>query len=312
MNSNKTPCIWYDMLHVFHAGEDMHPEHPERVNAVVAHLRKLYGSTLQWNVLHEEFNITTCRRIGQDETNLQNNELSEKLEWQLTHDGDTYITKYTDTLCRRGQWILSTVIENIVYGGLRSAFVLIRPPGHHASTKSGPRGFCHLNNVWVAVEEFNRRRVRHIGILDWDVHHGDGTEICVRDNKHRIPGIRFVSMHAYGNGIYPGTGANSEDEHVLNIGLPRNTSANTYIHLFKTKALPYIGKPDVLIVSAGYDAHYRDPMLLMKLRSTTYRQMSEAIREIGCPVLFVLEGGYAPDVLAKCVGETLAPWIQHI
>jgi acetoin utilization deacetylase AcuC-like enzyme len=116
-------------------------------------------------------------------------------------------------------------------------------------------------------------------------------------------------MHAYGDGIYPGTGANSEDSHVMNIALPRNTRADAYIHMFKSKVLPYIGKPDVIIISAGYDAHYRDPMMLMKLRSSTYRQMSEAIHAIGCPVLFILEGGYAPDVLAECVGETLAPWV---
>jgi acetoin utilization deacetylase AcuC-like enzyme len=309
MNSTQKPCIWYDMLHVFHSGEEMHPEHPERVRTIVAHVRKVYGTALDWYVLHEDFSIPACKQIGQEGNGEGKNELTEKVDWQLTHDGDTYITKYTDTLCRRGQWILSTVIENIVYGGLRSAFVLIRPPGHHASMTSGPRGFCHLNNVWVAVEELNRRRVRRIGILDWDVHHGDGTEECVRANKHRIPGVRFVSMHAYGDGIYPGTGASSEDANVLNIGLPRNTRADTYMHVFTTRAIPYIGKPDVLIVSAGYDAHYRDPMLLMKLRSSTYRQMSEAIRQIGCPVLFVLEGGYAPDVLAECVGETLAPWI---
>jgi len=318
--TTQKPIVWYDMLHVFHAGDDMHPEHPDRVRAIVKRLRQKMKGLLTWNVLHEEFSVDACRLKGEEveehgasDENYENNPYNEggpsTTPWQLTADGDTYITDYTGTLCERAQWILSNSIESIVYGSQRCTFVFIRPPGHHAPPTGQPSGFCHLNNAWVAVEELHRRRIRSIGILDWDVHHGDGTEACVRAHSRRIPGVRFASIHAFGEGVYPGTGKTKEDGNVLNIGLPPHTRTNAYMRMFESRVIPFLGRPDVLIVSAGYDAHYRDPMQLMKLRSATYQQMSLAVLAIGCPVLFLLEGGYAPDVLAECVEETLTPWL---
>lgn len=322
MTSNtQRPSLWYDMLHVFHTGDDMHPEHPDRVRAIVKRLRRRMKGLLTWNVLHEEFTTSACRAKGTEieehgghDENYEENPYNEggpsATQWQLTADGDTYITDYTTTLCERAQWILSNAIESIVYDGQQCTFVCIRPPGHHASSTGRPSGFCHLNNAWVAVEEFHRRRIRSIGILDWDVHHGDGTEECMHTHSRRIPGVRFASIHAFGDGVYPGTGASGQNGNVLNVGLPSHTRADTYMHMFRTRVMPFLGRPDVLIVSAGYDAHYRDPMQLMKLRTSTYRQMSEAVKQIGCPVLFLLEGGYAPEVLAECVEETLGPWVE--
>lgn len=313
---NMKPHFWYDKSHNYHSGDDMHPENPERVREIVKHLLQTMKGQLTWVVMN--YNRGT---VIDDEPNVldieppaetYNTELEGRIEWHKATDGDTYHTKYTRIICERGIHMLSQAAEMIAYKGLQCGFIAIRPPGHHVGMNTGSRGFCHLNNVWLTVEEFYKRRIRNVAILDWDVHHGDGTENCVRECIRRMPTIRFVSMHAYGRDIYPGTGADSEDANVLNIALPKGTKATEYLHAFRTRAIPYLGKPDVLIVSAGYDAHFSDPMQYMKLRSGTYGIMSAVLKEtIGCPVLFILEGGYCPEALAESVGETLKPWVTE-
>jgi acetoin utilization deacetylase AcuC-like enzyme len=297
------PHVWYDKSHIHHCGDDMHPENPERVKAIVRRLKGNLSDSIIWHAYND-----SIQDITEEDNEMAGENDRVKHEWHTT-DGDTYYTAYTHIICNRGILMIAEAIENITYHGLRCGFVFVRPPGHHVGMTTGAQGFCHLNSVWIAVEEFNKRRVRKIGILDWDVHHGDGTENCVRENAKRIPGIRFVSLHAYGTGIYPGTGANSKDEHVLNVALPVGTKGPAYMTALQTQAIPFLGTPDVLIVSAGYDGHFRDPMQYMKLRSDTYRHMSEAVKGIGCPVLFVLEGGYCPEAVAESIEETLKVWI---
>lgn len=310
------PHIWFDTAHIYHHGDDMHPENPERVQEIVEHLLRVFGTALNWHVMDNASKIIINNGDNKALFNTYahppdayNEGSTPDVKWQRVIDGDMYYSEYTDAICRRGLLMIADAIDYIVYKDVKCAFIAIRPPGHHVGLTSGPQGFCHQNNVWKAVEEFGRRRIRSIGILDWDVHHGDGTEDLVRRNKAEYPGVKFVSIHAYGPGIYPGTGKSSQDDTVLNIGLKRNTNSSDYLNAFRNKALPFLGKPDVLIVSAGYDAHYRDPMLLMKLRSWTYGHMSLALKEIGCPVLFMLEGGYSPEALAESVDETLKPWV---
>jgi acetoin utilization deacetylase AcuC-like enzyme len=117
-------------------------------------------------------------------------------------------------------------------------------------------------------------------------------------------------MHAFGPGIFPGTGSASTDR-ILNIPLPLKTTSETYIMHFHTQVMPFLaqGKPDIVIISAGYDGHEKDPMNLLQLREQTYAHMSSQLQMLDCPVLFLLEGGYNPVVLASCVEATLRPWL---
>jgi acetoin utilization deacetylase AcuC-like enzyme len=311
------PHIWFDTAHVYHHGDDMHPENPERVKEIVLRLQSAFYGKLNWHVMDTTGSIILDNGENSKLFNSQgpptavyNNGGTPDVKWKRVIDGDMYYSEYTDAICKRGLSMISDAIEHVVYRGVQCAFIAIRPPGHHVGGTSGPQGFCHQNNVWKAVEELGRRRIRNIGILDWDVHHGDGTEDLVRQNKVEYPGVKFVSIHAYGPTVYPGTGKTSEDDTVMNIGLKKGTTSTEYLKAYREKAVPFLGKPDVLIVSAGYDAHYRDPMLLMKLRSNTYGIMSTVLKDIGCPVLFMLEGGYSPEALAESVEETLKPWIK--
>lgn len=288
-----TPHIWYDPSQNLHFGDDMHPEHPQRIIEIIKRIQ--YYTDLIWH---------TMKPIEDDNSRITN---GKSKQWKLLKDGDSYQTQYTDKIIRRVIMMLHEACDIIRNKITNCVFILARPPGHHADMKSGPRGFCHINNVWSAVEYLHSYGVKNIAILDWDVHHGDGTETLVRGFKDRIP-VKFVSIHAFGPGVYPGTGESSMDENVLNIGLPVGTGESDYLNVFRNQVIPYLGTPDVLIVSAGYDAHEADPMMYMKLKSETYAIMSRSLQNIGCPVMFILEGGYNPEALAESVDATLMCW----
>ncbi len=290
--SYKIP-IWFDAAQALHAGDRTHPESPLRVAGIIDALTKISDKVMIHANKGFEF-PKTPESYKQGRT------------WKLV-DGDTYETQYTKVLVERGK----EMIVNAITSKSPVGFVLIRPPGHHASPIK-PGGFCHFNNIWYAAEVAMSNGYKKIAILDWDVHHGDGTEKHVRLAKDSR--IKFVSLHAYGPGIYPGTGDKSKTlEGVVNIPLARGTEPKEYLEAFHERAMPFLceeGNPDLILVSAGYDAHKDDPMELMNLEEETYTEMSKTLQAVGCPVLFVLEGGYNPVALGSCVVATLTPWIN--
>jgi acetoin utilization deacetylase AcuC-like enzyme len=288
--SSKIP-IWFDNAHTLHAGPKTHPECPRRITETLEYLKPI-TDRFDFKVKDGFVFPTTTKAVQKGHG------------WKYI-DGDTYETQYTNELVKRGQ----QMIEEAITSNAPVGFVLIRPPGHHASP-SGQSGFCHFNNIWYAAEVAMTNGYKKIAILDWDVHHGDGTEKHVRLAKDSR--IKFVSIHAYGLGIYPGTGNKSKTlEGVVNIPLAKGTEPKEYLEAFHERAMPFLceeGNPDLILVSAGYDAHKDDPMELMNLEEETYTEMSKTLQSVGCPVLFVLEGGYNPEVLGKCVVATLEPW----
>jgi acetoin utilization deacetylase AcuC-like enzyme len=290
--SNKIP-IYFDALHTLHAGDKTHPESPFRVAKIIETLM---------SIIPDKVNINEKTGI---EIPLIKKSYKQDRTWKLI-DGDTYETQYTKILVERGkEMIINAIISSNTVG-----FILIRPPGHHASpVKHG--GFCHFNNIWYASEVALSNGYKKIAILDWDAHHGDGTEKYVKLAKD--PRIKFVSLHAYGPGIYPGKGNKSNTlAGIVNIPLPRGTEPKEYLEAFHERALPFLcedGNPDLILVSAGYDAHKDDPMCLLSLTENTYKEMSNTLKLIGCRVLFILEGGYNPEVLGRCVYATLEPWL---
>ena len=287
------PIVWFDTENGMHQEAADHPESPNRILAIQKKLSLLNPMSF----LLKQYRLPIPKIEEPASSHI----------WYLDK-GDTYCTVYTPILLERGRYMIEDAVRDIALGTTMCSFVFIRPPGHHANAKGLTSGFCHQNNVWIAVQQLKVYGYHSIGIFDWDAHHGDGTEDCVRVEAD--PQIRFVSMHAYGPGIFPGTGATSTDR-ILNIPLVRGTDSETYIMHFHTRVLPFLsaGSPDILIISAGYDGHEEDPMNLLQLRYQTYRHMSHQLQSLDCPVLFLLEGGYNPSVLANCVEATLEPWI---
>ncbi len=193
-----------------------------------------------------------------------------------------------------------------------AAFAVIRPPGHHAGADYG-MGFCLLNHAAVAAEYARSRGVDRVAILDWDVHHGNGTQ----DIFYADGGVLYLSVHQ--SPFYPGTGATREvgegegRGRTVNVPLPRGCVEEYYAAVFEGVFFPVLRefRPGLVIISAGFDAHAADPIGGMRLESESFGRFAASVtslaRELGAaPPALVLEGGYDLRALAACVAATIS------
>ena len=221
-------------------------------------------------------------------------------------DPDTYVSPASYEVALLAAGGASAAVDAALAG--RPSFALVRPPGHHAEPARA-MGFCLFNNVAVAVERARRDRgLGRVAIVDWDVHHGNGTQAIYWDDPETL----FVSLHQYP--FYPGTGAEHErggagaEGTTLNIPLPAGTGDDVYQRAFEELVLPALGDftPELLVVSAGFDAHVDDPLANMRVTTEGFRWMARAIAEAArelCAgrLALVLEGGYNLQSLSECV-----------
>lgn len=181
------------------------------------------------------------------------------------------------------------------------AFSLMRPPGHHA-TRDRAMGFCYFNNVAIAALDALEKGAERISIWDFDGHHGNGTEAIVANDER----IRFASIHQFP--AYPGTGAKSF-ANIDNYPIAPFTPRNEIVEIAQQSLKKLITfKPDLLLVSAGFDAYARDPLLQMTLEPGDFATFGEWLSRIGIPVAVALEGGYSDD-LPKLIDSFLATWV---
>jgi acetoin utilization deacetylase AcuC-like enzyme len=201
--------------------------------------------------------------------------------------------------------------EALLGGETNAAFCALRPPGHHAERERA-MGFCLFNNAAIAAAHAmaacNAERVL---VLDWDVHHGNGTEAIFAAS----PDVLYASIHQWP--LYPGTGAaeysgeGAGEGYTVNLPVPPGAGSEEFLALVEHVVVP-IGRrfaPDLIAISAGYDAHRDDPLASCLVETAAYADMTAAMRdlgtELGAPVLVCLEGGYSPPALAASVVATL-------
>jgi acetoin utilization deacetylase AcuC-like enzyme len=225
-------------------------------------------------------------------------------------DPDTVVSPDSFQVALAAAGTSVSAVDAILQGTDRTALCLVRPPGHHA-TQERSMGFCLFNNIALATHQaISSHGLSRLLVVDWDVHHGNGTQ----DIFYESPEVMFLSIHRYGYGFYPGTGAESETGkgrglgYTMNVPIRYGTSRADY-HARFTHSLERAAdkiKPELVLVSAGFDAHARDPIGSLGLEAEDFATLTQEVLEVAGVhakgrVVSCLEGGYDLDALAESV-----------
>lgn len=227
--------------------------------------------------------------------------------WAYTKDveGDTtFETPSTLYVLDRAKKMVLQATEDAMARSL--TLCLSRPPGHHSCSDKKRRGFCHRNFVIDALDAFQKKGLRAI-IVDIDAHHGDGTEEQLLKRDYGA----YVSIHGFGENVYPGTGGDSESDRTLNLPLKKEAKSDEWLAAWTTKVLPFVisYSPDIVLLSCGLDAHEADTLAPLQITTDCYLQVGKDLCALKIPVFGVLEGGYCLTVLGDCVKEIVSAFL---
>jgi len=315
---------------VEHITSDVHPERPDRMRAIATAVRRA-GLIASPNPF-PDFEIDFGPFPATDVTLLELEEPRPTEEkWLLSIHSRKYVERIRE-LCEAGGGLLDrgdtpvgpqsfhiallavgAVLEccdAVMSGRVKRAFAAVRPPGHHAEPDR-PMGFCLFANVAIAARYLQRaHRVQKIAIVDFDVHHGNGTEAAFEDD----PSVLFISMHQDPRTCYPGTGYATDvgldagRGFTLNIPFLPGSTDQEYLDAMRFRVIPKLDdfRPDFLLISAGFDAHRDDPLAQIDLSEEAFEQMTRMLVEVadqhcGGRIVSSLEGGYNLHALGRSV-----------
>ena len=270
-----------------------HPEQIARVSVINEHFKKLNNKNILWkkpSIITDDI-IKDTHDIGY--INLIKKSFPTKGFSSL--DGDTIISPGSKNATFDAAGSIIAAIDGVQNKEFKNAFCNVRPPGHHCN-KNKAAGFCILNNVAIGAKYLIRKyKYNKIAIVDFDVHHGNGTQDIFYDNKN----VLFISTHQYP--YYPGTGSEKEKgkyNNICNIPLPAGTNSEEYLNAFEyaLKRLQEF-QPEFVLISAGFDGHAADPLAQLKLNTDDYYKITKRIIETSKKfsngkVVSILEGGY--------------------
>lgn len=298
-----------------HATPASHPESAQRLAALDAAFVK---SALEADVKQlvprsaSEEEVAYVHRSSYIESLLEDANRAAQLHDLIALDADTFMGATSFDIAKLACGAGLTAIDAVAGGEHDCAFVAVRPPGHHALIDK-PMGFCLFNNIAVAARYAQKKAgYKKVFIIDWDVHHGNGTQWAFYDD----PSVFFVSFQQYpfwpfDSGWYLEDGKDEGRGYNMNIPLPKGTGDRGYLHAFDRLVAPACRAygPDLIMVSAGYDAHQDDPLGQQRISTSGYAMLSQRVRdlsnEVGAPAVVFLEGGYNVRSLSEAAVATM-------
>jgi len=300
--------LYTDPLFLKHDTGSHHPETPERLRAITARLEKSGLAAKckagKWKPISEEAVV----KLHAPKMVTAAKQLAEHGGGHL--DADTVVSPDSFNVALSAAGAALAAVDAVLEGNAKNALCLVRPPGHHA-TPTHSMGFCLFNNIAMAARHAtSKHELNRVLIVDWDVHHGNGTQ----DIFCEAPDVVFFSIHRYGMGFYPGSGAKDETGygeglgHVFNAPVKFGTSRKEYRACFTNsleKAADKI-KPELVLVSAGFDAHAEDPIGSLGLEVEDFVVLTKQVLDVAKThakgrLVSCLEGGYNVDRLAESV-----------
>lgn len=302
--------IVHDPRYQLHDTGKMHPESPERLRAIE---RMLDTEELRSRLVEIPARSAVSEDILLVHDKEHYDEVARSSELPGVYlDGDTFASPRSFEAAMLAAGGVLEATDRVLEGEVERSFAMVRPPGHHAEREYA-MGFCLFNNIGIAAEHLVRRRhLKRVAVVDFDVHHGNATQHMFYDRSE----VFYFSTHRYP--FYPGTG--SEDEkgsgagagYTLNLPLRAGADDEAYRLAFERQLLPTLKayRPEILLVSAGFDAHLRDPLGGMSVTDAGFRYMAEALEKVAedcCQgrSVYILEGGYDLEGLAGGVREVL-------
>jgi len=298
----------HDDIFLKHATPDWHPERRERLIQIVSSLKK---SGIWGKLIH----IKPRRATYEDIALVHTHEYIKRIEHFGNGylDPDTYMSEDTHEAALYAAGAVIEAVERCKKGEIERAFCAVRPPGHHAEADRA-MGFCIFNNVAIGTRYAQKIGYRKVFIIDFDVHHGNGTQhIFEEDNT-----VYYFSTHEYPH--YPGTGKNSErgigkgKEFTYNVPMPPESGDKEYLSVYQNILPPLVKtfSPDITLVSAGYDIHKNDPLSDIRISDEGIKGIVSSILSCSSnPYIFSLEGGYNLSALGSSVMVTIEEMLTN-